>query len=78
MERNEIATDALLEIFGLDIMELEEDMDLLDNGLLDSLSMVNLIMYLEVRLGRRIDRKDFCMEDLRSVSKIKKFLLYLK
>ncbi|SDI99784.1 phosphopantetheine-binding protein [Proteiniclasticum ruminis] len=78
MERNEIATDALLEIFGLDIMELEEDMDLLDNGLLDSLSMVNLIMYLEVRLGRRIDRKDYCMEDLRSVSKIKKFLLYLK
>lgn len=78
MERNEIATDALLEIFGLDIMELEEDMDLLDNGLLDSLSMVNLIMYLEVRIGRRIDRKDFCMEDLRSVSKIKKFLLYLK
>lgn len=77
MERNEIATDALLEIFGLDIMELEEDMDLLDNGLLDSLSMVNLIMYLEVRIGRRIDRKDFCMEDLRSVSKIKKFLLYL-
>ncbi len=77
MERNEIATDALLEIFGLDIMELEEDMDLLDNGLLDSLSMVNLIMYLEVRLGRRIDRKDYCMEDLRSVSKIKKFLLYL-
>jgi len=78
VERNEIATDALLEIFGLDIMELEEDMDLLDNGLLDSLSMVNLIMYLEVRLGRRIDRKDYCMEDLRSVSKIKKFLLYLK
>lgn len=78
MERNEIATDVLLEIFGLDIMELEEDMDLLDNGLLDSLSMVNLIMYLEVRLGRRIDRKDYCMEDLRSVSKIKKFLLYLK
>jgi len=77
VERNEIATDALLEIFGLDIMELEEDMDLLDNGLLDSLSMVNLIMYLEVRLGRRIDRKDYCMEDLRSVSKIKKFLLYL-
>lgn len=77
MERNEIATDALLEIFGLDIMELEEDMDLLDNGLLDSLSMVNLIMYLEVLIGRRIDRKDFCMEDLRSVSKIKKFLLYL-
>lgn len=78
MERNEIVTDALLEIFGLDIMELEEDMDLLDNGLLDSLSMVNLIMYLEVRLGRRIDRKDYCMEDLRSVSKIRKFLLYLK
>jgi acyl carrier protein len=61
----------------LDIMELEEDMDLLDNGLLDSLTMVNLIMYLEVLIGRRIDRKDFCMEDLRSVSKIKKFLLYL-
>jgi len=77
VEGNEIVTDALLEIFGLDIMELEEDMDLLDNGLLDSLSMVNLIMYLEVRLGRRIDRKDFCMEDLRSVSKIRKLLLYL-
>lgn len=77
MERNEIVTDALLEIFGLDIMEMDEDMDLLDNGLLDTLSMVNLIMYLEVRLGRRIDRKDFCMEDLRSVSKISKFLLYL-
>ncbi len=77
MERNEIVTDALLEIFGLDIMEMEEDMDLLDNGLLDSLSMVNLIMYLEVRLGRRIDRKDFCMVDLRSVSKIRKLLLYL-
>lgn len=78
VERNEIVTDALLEIFGLDIMELEEDMDLLDNGLLDSLSMVNLIMYLEVRLGRRIDRKDFCMEDLRSVSRMRAFLSSLQ
>ena len=78
MERNEIVADALLEIFGLDIMELEEDMDLLDNGLLDSLSMVNLIMYLEVRLGRRIDQKDFCMEDLRSVSRMRAFLSSLQ
>ncbi|WP_313127045.1 hypothetical protein [Proteiniclasticum ruminis] len=53
-------------------------MDLLDNGLLDSLSMVNLIMYLEVRLGRRIDRKDFCMEDLRSVSRMRAFLSSLQ
>ena len=45
--------------------------------LLDSLSMVNLIMYVEVQLGRRIDRKDFCMENLRSVSRMRAFLFLL-
>lgn len=74
VNHGEVLSDALLEVFGLDASELEEELDLMDIGLLDSLSMMNLIMYLEVKTGRKIDRKDCCMDNFRTVSKIRTFL----
>lgn len=47
-----------------------DDTSFLDNGILDSLGFVALVVYLEDRFGITIDRKNLNRENFDSVNKI--------
>jgi len=46
------------------------DEDLLDNGILDSLAFVDLLLYLEQQFDIRIAADELELEDFRSIGKI--------
>ena len=46
------------------------DADLLENGILDSLQFVELLVQLEQRFGLRIKIEDIDLEDLRTLGRI--------
>lgn len=46
------------------------DTDLIDTGLLDSLRLVELLLYLEADLGWRLPIEDIDLDDLRSVRRL--------
>ena len=46
------------------------DTDLIETGLLDSLRLVELLLYIESDLGWRLPIEDIDLDDLRSVSRI--------
>ena len=49
------------------LINLRDDLDLRDEGIVDSLGFVQLISELEVRLGRGIDLTDLSSESLTNV-----------
>lgn len=44
--------------------------DLIDSGLLDSLQLVQLLLEIEERMGKRIPLDEVQLDDLRSVSRL--------
>jgi D-alanine--poly(phosphoribitol) ligase subunit 2 len=54
----------LNEICGAEPGELERDMDLFENGLLDSFGVVQLLVKLEERFGLAIDVERFSRAEL--------------
>jgi D-alanine--poly(phosphoribitol) ligase subunit 2 len=54
----------LNEICGAEPGELEPDMDLFDNGLLDSFGVVQLLVKLEERFGLEVDVERFSRAEL--------------
>ncbi|HEX2197769.1 MAG TPA: phosphopantetheine-binding protein [Burkholderiales bacterium] len=46
------------------------DTDLIDSGLLDSLQLVQLLLQIEERMGKRIALDEVQLDDLRSVSRL--------
>ncbi len=46
------------------------DTDLIDSGLLDSLQLVQLLLQIEERMGKRIPLDEVQLDDLRSVSRL--------
>lgn len=51
-------------------MIADDDLSFLDNGILDSLGFVKLILFLEDTLGIRIDRKSVKRENFDGMNKI--------
>ena len=54
----------------LSLEDISADTDLLKEGVLDSVTLVQLIMLLEERFGVRIDLSELEIDDLRSVRSI--------
>jgi len=52
---------------GIAISSFQDDLDLRDQGIIDSLGFVQLISELETRLGREIDLSDLDSESLTNV-----------
>jgi len=50
------------------------DTDLLETGVLDSLTLVRLLMHLEEHFGLKVVMEDLDIEDLRSVRSIARFV----
>jgi acyl carrier protein len=61
----------------LSVEHLAEDTDLLGEGILDSVTLVQLILHLEQRFGVRIELSKLEIEDLRSVRSIASLLTKL-
>ena len=59
---------------GLDTSALEEDTPLFSSNLLDSFSMVDLIMFIEKEGGVRLDPTDVSLDNLDSIERILKFV----
>ena len=59
---------------GLDKAALEENTPLLSSSLLDSFSMVDLIMFIEKEGGVRLDPTDVSLDNLDSIGRILKFV----
>ena len=60
--KNELNTEPTLEINSFD--------DLLESGVVDSLGMMRLILFLEKQSKRRVPAKDMTLDNFRTVEKI--------
>lgn len=60
----------LIESFALDPAELEDDVPLFTSGLLDSLSALEIIVFVENHIKTAIDRTELSLDDLDTVEDI--------
>ncbi|TMM53768.1 acyl carrier protein [Maribacter algarum] len=60
--KNEITTEPLLEIDSED--------NLLENGIVDSMGMMRLILFLEKQFKKRVPTEDMTLENFKTVEKI--------
>lgn len=65
-----IVGDALSHAIGVDLKEEQYSLDLIENGLVDSLAMMSIIAHMERNLGKRIDTRSFTNDDFRSFHSI--------
>ncbi|NNE91600.1 MAG: D-alanine--poly(phosphoribitol) ligase subunit 2 [Verrucomicrobiales bacterium] len=70
-------TETIIQIFAdhlaIDIDDIE--LDLIDEGLLDSLAVVDLLLQLEKQLGFTVVMEELDLEDLRTVRRIEALVL---
>jgi acyl carrier protein len=59
---------------GLDTTTLAEETPLFSSSLLDSFSMVDLIMFIEKESGLRLNPTDVSLDNLDSIGRILKFI----
>lgn len=60
----------LIEAWGLDPAEVEDDAPLFTSGLLDSLSAVEIIVFVEKHTKTAIDRTQLSLDDLDTIEDI--------
>ena len=69
-----IAFDIMEEICETDEIREDLDLDLMDAGLIDSLSTINVILLIEDKLGLKLQPTDFTKEDISTVNNFISFL----
>ena len=69
-----IALDIMEEIYETDEIREDPDLDLMDAGLIDSLSTINIILLIEDKLGLKLQPTDFTKEDISTVNNFISFL----
>lgn len=67
--------DILVGLCGTDEVIEDRDIDLFENGLLDSLGTIELLLQLEEKLGVKIQPTELQREDISTPNKIIKYLL---
>ena len=68
---------ATLFLRHLNINVPNEETDLIEEGLLDSLVLVELIMALENEFGITVEFEDFSLDNFRSINAIEQYILSL-
>lgn len=63
---------ALVSRFGLKV-EVDDDTDLFSSGLIDSLTVVELVSFVEAELGLAIPPSEITMENFDSINRIVRF-----
>ena len=69
-----IALDIMEEICETDEIREDLDLDLMDAGLIDSLSTINIILLIEDKLSLKLQPTDFAKEDISTVNNFISFL----
>ena len=69
-----IALDIMEEVCETDEIREDLDLDLMDAGLIDSLSTINIILLIEDKLGLKLQPTDFTKEDISTVNNFISFL----
>lgn len=69
-----IALDIMEEICETDEIREDLDLDLMDAGLIDSLSTINVILLIEEKLGLKLQPTDFTKEDISTINNFISFL----
>ena len=69
-----IAFDIMEEICETDEIREDPDLDLMDAGLIDSLSTINIILLIEEKFGLKLQPTDFTKEDISTVNNFISFL----
>lgn len=75
MEMNDLRESlrvALVSRFGLKV-EVDDDTDLFSSGLIDSLTVVELVSFVEAELGLAIPPSEITMENFDSINRIVRF-----
>ena len=68
MDTKKIVLNALEEIVGVEVAQDEYDLNLIEAGVLDSLSVVNLIVEIENAMNVRINVEKISVKDFSSVN----------
>ena len=68
MDTKKVVLDALEEIVGVEVAQDEYDLNLIEAGVLDSLSVVNLIVEIENAMNVRINVEKISVKDFSSVN----------
>lgn len=63
---------AFLEASGHDVSAIDDDTDLIESRLIDSLHFVEFVFYLEEAAGCQIDPRDLSINDLRTIDSIER------
>ena len=63
-------TKFLVEITGVSPNEINDDTDLIESGIIDSLNIVNLLAFIEERNGQRVGVEELDLDQIQSVKKI--------
>jgi acyl carrier protein len=61
------------EKFGIDVENLAADEPLFSSGMLDSFSMIDVLLLVETNVGKRINPADISLENLDTVDRILSF-----
>lgn len=72
LNREDLAT-FLSQQLDIDAANLDDDLPLFSSGLLDSTSMVTLVMFLEERTGIMIDGADLTLDNFDTITRILSF-----
>jgi acyl carrier protein len=70
----EVLFDFVTNNLGIDASELEEDTPLFSSGLIDSKSMVDLIVYIEGEGGVSFEADDITLDHLDTIGRILRFV----
>lgn len=66
--------DILVEICGVEDVREDSDINLFDNGLLDSLGVIELLLAIEEKLGIKIEPTEIEREEIETPKKIVEYL----
>lgn len=71
MDVQNVVFDAMESVLGIEPDDLKEDMslDLIENGILDSLGIVSLLNEIGKAVGKKIEITDIAPEEFRTVDK---------
>jgi D-alanine--poly(phosphoribitol) ligase subunit 2 len=74
MDMEQIAIEIMKDVCETDEVCEDMDLDLIDAGFIDSLSVISIILHIEEKLNIRLQPTDFTKEDIRTINSLKLFL----
>lgn len=74
MDYEKLALEILEKATETDDLDEDKDLDLFDAELLDSMSVISIIISIEKKTGKRLEPTDFTRDDIKTVNNFAKFL----